>query len=139
MRSHYAVDAAADAAYDFRRADAPPASRYRAVKFATRAILNHEFQHAGEFRTGALATARQFRRIPVDISNVAARQNYDACNQLLHTAPVMSTLPLGGINIMQYTSCGTARARARRTVTSIIEEFPLQELRFVQERGTRMS
>jgi len=57
MRLHYAVDAAADVAYDFRRR---ALARYRAVKFTTRAILNQNVSARAKIRGAHLhdTTAR---------------------------------------------------------------------------------
>lgn len=97
---------------------------YRAVKFTTRAILNQSVSARPRFAGAAprcTGNSGEFR----SISNMAGRQNYGACNQLLHTAPVMSTLPLGGINIIHILR---ARPPTAYRVTSITEEeFFLQE------------
>jgi len=133
MRLHYAVDATADAAYDFRRAQ--PALSHR-VKFTTRAILNQSVSARAKFRgrtcDGTVAIPMNSR----SISNAAGRQNYGACNHLLHTAP-MSTLPLGGISII-YILRNRTRPRVRRTVTSIIEEeFSLRKLELARARNAK--
>lgn len=54
------------------------------------------FQHGRNSRS-ALGTRRHDNF--VEFQSIY-RQSYGACNQLLHTALVMSTLPLGGINII---------------------------------------